>query len=108
MMILNTVTEKIDSIPKREGKMKTKLITTKKYYCTKLQLIASQIDQENYSKIENRQAVIVLYTEGWVCDVALIECTLSPGKSKKGWDFGREGTRGQWGTKGVSLRATWD
>ncbi len=51
---------------------------------------------------------IVLYTEGWVCDVALIEYTLSPGKPKKGWDFGREGTRGQWGTKEVSLRATWD
>ncbi len=50
----------------------------------------------------------VLYTEDWVCDVALIECTLSPGKSKRGWDFGREGTRGQWGTKEVSLRATWD
>ncbi len=41
----------------------------------------------------------VLYTEGWVCDVALIKCTLSPGKSKRGWDFGREGTMGQWGTK---------
>jgi hypothetical protein len=51
---------------------------------------------------------LVLYTKGWVCDVALIGCTLSPGKSKRGWDFGREGTRGQWGTKGVSLRATWD
>ncbi len=52
--------------------------------------------------------VHVLYTEGWVCDVALIEYTLGPGKPKKGWDFGSEGTRGQWGTKGVSLRATWD
>jgi hypothetical protein len=50
----------------------------------------------------------VLYTEGWVCDVALIEYTLGPGKPKKGWGFGKEGTRGQWGTKGVSLRATWD
>ncbi len=50
----------------------------------------------------------VLYTEGWVCDVALIEYTLGPGKPKEGWDFGREGTRGQWGTSGVSLRATWD
>jgi hypothetical protein len=26
----------------------------------------------------------VLYTEGWVCDVALIEYTLGPGKPKKG------------------------
>jgi hypothetical protein len=50
----------------------------------------------------------VLYTKGWVCDVALIGCTLGPEKSKRGRDFGREGTRGQWGTKGVSLRATWD
>jgi hypothetical protein len=52
--------------------------------------------------------VTVLYTEGWICDVALIEYTLSPGKPKKGWDFRREGTKGQWGTKGVSLQATWD
>jgi hypothetical protein len=52
--------------------------------------------------------LVVLYTEGWVCDVALIEYTLGPGKPKEGWDFGREGTRGQWGTRGVSLRATWD
>jgi hypothetical protein len=36
----------------------------------------------------------VLYTEGWVCDVALIEYTLGPGKTQEGWDFGREGTRG--------------
>ncbi len=53
-----------------------------------------------------RSICTVLYTEGWVCDVALIEYTLGPGKPKKGWDLGREGTRGQWGTKGVSLRAT--
>ncbi len=50
----------------------------------------------------------VLYTEGWVCDVALIEYTLGSGEIQKGWDFGREGKRGQWGTKGVSLQATWD
>ncbi len=30
---------------------------------------------------------IVLYTEGWVCDVALIEYTLGPGKPKKGWEL---------------------
>ncbi len=54
------------------------------------------------------QSIGVLYTEGWVCDVALIEYTLGPGKTQEGWDFGREGTRGQWGTKGVSLQATWD
>jgi hypothetical protein len=61
----------------------------------------------NTRKIKPRKD-LVLYTKGWVCDVALIGCTLSPGKSKRGWDFGREGTGGQWGTKGVSLQATWD
>ncbi len=39
---------------------------------------------------------------------ALIKCTLGPGKSEKGWDFGGEGTREQWGTKKSSLQATWD
>ncbi len=55
-----------------------------------------------------RTVRIVLYTERWVCDIALIEYTLGPGKTQEGWDFGREGTRGQWGTKGVSSQATWD
>jgi hypothetical protein len=50
----------------------------------------------------------VLYTEGWVCDVALIEYTLGSGEIQEGLGFWKEGTRGQWGTKGVSLRATWD
>jgi hypothetical protein len=50
----------------------------------------------------------VSYTGKGVCDVALIKRTLSSGIPKKGWEFGREGTREQWGTKGVSLRATWD
>jgi hypothetical protein len=49
---------------------------------------------------------VVYWEEG--CDVALIKCTLSSGKPRKGWEFGREGTREQWGTKGISLRATWD
>ncbi len=39
---------------------------------------------------------------------ALIRCTLGSGKSEKGWDFGGEGTRGQWGTKGNSSQATLD
>jgi hypothetical protein len=39
---------------------------------------------------------------------ALIRCMLGSGKSEKGWDFGGEGAREQWGTKGSSLRATWD
>ncbi len=46
--------------------------------------------------------------KGWVCNVALIKYTLGPGNPRRGWEFGREGARGQWGTKGVSLRATWD
>jgi hypothetical protein len=46
--------------------------------------------------------------KGWVCNVALIKHTLGPGNPRGSWDFGREGTRGQWGTRGVSLRATWD
>jgi hypothetical protein len=50
----------------------------------------------------------VSYTENWVCDVSPIKYPLSPGKPERGWDSGREGTRGQWGTKGVSLRTTWD
>ncbi len=39
---------------------------------------------------------------------ALIRCTLGPGKSKKGWDFGGEGTKGAMGDKGSSLQATWE
>ncbi len=31
----------------------------------------------------------MLYTEGWVCDVALIEYTLGSGKPKKGGILGR-------------------
>jgi hypothetical protein len=38
----------------------------------------------------------------------LIKCTLGSGKPKEGWEFGGEGTREQWGTKGSSLQATWD
>jgi hypothetical protein len=46
--------------------------------------------------------------EGWVRNVALIKCTLGSGKPKKGWNFGGEGTGAKWGTRGVSLQATWD
>ncbi len=49
---------------------------------------------------------LVHWEEGLWC--ALIKCTLGSGKSKKGWEFGGEGTREQWGTRGVSFRATWD
>jgi hypothetical protein len=38
--------------------------------------------------------------KGLGCNVALIKCTLGPGKPNGGWDFGREGTRGQMGNKG--------
>jgi hypothetical protein len=55
-----------------------------------------------------QQHIVVLYTGKRVCDVALIKRTLSSGKPKKGWEIGGEGTREQWETKGVSLRATWD
>jgi hypothetical protein len=43
---------------------------------------------------------IVRVYKGWVRNVALIKCTLGPGKSKEGWNFGREGTGGQMGNKG--------
>ncbi len=43
----------------------------------------------------------MLYTEGRVCDVALIKCTLSSGKPKGDWDFGGEGARGQRGRGGL-------
>ncbi len=56
----------------------------------------------------NMLYICVLYTGSWVCDVALIEYTLGSGETQEGREFGREGTKGQWGTKGVSLRATWD
>jgi hypothetical protein len=38
----------------------------------------------------------------------LIKCMLGSGKPKEGWEFGGQGTREQWGTKGSSLQATWD
>jgi hypothetical protein len=38
--------------------------------------------------------------EGWVRNIALIKCTLGPGKPKRGWDSGGEGTGGQMGNKG--------
>jgi hypothetical protein len=51
---------------------------------------------------------IVREHEGWVRNVALIKCTSGPGKPRRGWNFGGEGTRARWGTRGVSLQATWD
>jgi hypothetical protein len=43
----------------------------------------------------NVVVALVLYTGKRVCDVALIKCTLSSGKPKKGWEFGGEGIREQ-------------
>ncbi len=45
---------------------------------------------------------------GRVCNVVLIKCILDLGKPKRGWSLGREGTGARWGTRGVSLQATWD
>jgi hypothetical protein len=42
----------------------------------------------------------VLYTGNWVCDIALIKCTLSLGKTQEGSGFRREGYEGPMGDKG--------
>jgi hypothetical protein len=54
------------------------------------------------------RVVIVREYEGWVRNVILIKCILDLGKPKRGWNSGREGTGARWGTRGVSLQATWD
>ncbi len=41
----------------------------------------------------------VSYTGSWVCDTALIECTLSLGKTQGGSGFQREGYKGPMGDK---------
>ncbi len=40
------------------------------------------------------------YTRNWVCDIALIGCTLSLGKTQGGSGFQREGHKGTMGDKG--------
>ncbi len=40
------------------------------------------------------------YTRNWVCDIALIGCTLSLGKTQEGSGFQREGYKGTMGDKG--------
>jgi hypothetical protein len=45
---------------------------------------------------------------GRVRNVVLIKCTFGSGKPKGGRDFGRGGTWVREGSKGVSLRATWE
>ncbi len=42
----------------------------------------------------------VSYTGNWVCDTALIGCTLSLGKTREGSGFRREGYKGTMGDKG--------
>ncbi len=42
----------------------------------------------------------VLYTEGWVCDVALIKYTLGSGEIQEGLGFWKEGYKGPIGDKG--------
>jgi hypothetical protein len=42
----------------------------------------------------------VLYTEGWVCDVALIEYTLGLGETQEGLGFWEGGYKGPMGDKG--------
>ncbi len=42
----------------------------------------------------------VLYTEGWVCDVALIEYTLGSGETQEGLGFWKGGYKGPMGDKG--------
>jgi hypothetical protein len=46
------------------------------------------------------KVISVLYTEGWVCDVALIEYTLGSGKTQEGSGFWKGGYRGPMGDKG--------
>ncbi len=44
--------------------------------------------------------VSVLYTEGWVCYVALIEYTLGSGETQEGLGFRKGGYKGPMGDKG--------
>ncbi len=44
--------------------------------------------------------LIVSYTRNWVCDIALIACTLSLGKIQEGSGFQGEGHKGTMGDKG--------
>ncbi len=44
--------------------------------------------------------VTVSYTRNWVCDIALIGCTLSLGKTQEGSGFQGEGHKGTMGDKG--------
>jgi hypothetical protein len=58
------------------------------------------VQNKKYIKNSLSQYLIVREYKGWVRNVALIKCTLGPGKPNKGWNFGREGTGGQMGNKG--------
>jgi hypothetical protein len=46
------------------------------------------------------EILIVLYTEGWVCDVALTEYTLGSGETQEGLGIWKGGYKGPMGDKG--------
>ncbi len=50
--------------------------------------------------MESIGIALVLYTEGWVCDVALIEYRLGLGKTQEGLGFWEGGYKGPMGDKG--------
>jgi hypothetical protein len=61
------------------------------------------------SKIGELQKESVRDHKGLGCNVALIKCTLGPGKPKGGIGILEGRVQGaRWGTGGVSLQATWD
>ncbi len=52
-------------------------------------------------KTEDMSAYLtVSYTEGWVCDVALIEYTLGSGETQEGLGIWKGGYKGPMGDKG--------
>jgi hypothetical protein len=48
---------------------------------------------------EGETVVFWILGKGFV--MRLIKCTLGSGKPREGWEFGGEGTREQWGTRGA-------
>jgi hypothetical protein len=47
--------------------------------------------------------ITVSYTGNWVCDIALIGCTLGLGKTREGLGFRSEGYKGTMGDKGCQF-----
>ncbi len=50
--------------------------------------------------VQDKVVCTVLYTEGWVCDIALIKYTLGLGKTQGGLGFWEEGYKGPMGDEG--------